>query len=118
MLGRQNALQSALIGKGAAAAKACFARTVDMLFRSFSESLAFLSDKRFKVFVYDPRQVEMARVFETAEGFSGILTSNPDMQCDSVFSSDFGGVDFVFTVCKQDRDALKSDLVTNLVAIQ
>lgn len=102
----------------AAAAKACFARTVDMLFCNFSGSLAFLTDKRFKVFVYDPRHVAMARVFETAEGFSGLLTSNPDMQYDNVFSSDFGGIDFIFTVCKQDRDALKSNLGTDLVAIQ
>ena len=99
-------------------AKAYFAHTVDRLFDNFSGSLGFLTDKKFKVFVYNPEHITMARVFEAAGGFSGYLTSNPNIPYDNVFSSDLEGIDFIFTVHKSDRDALKSNLGIDPAAIQ
>lgn len=97
---------------------ACLARTADMLFGNFSGSLAFFTDKKFKVFVYDPRHAEMARVFESASGFSGFLTSNRSLPYDNIFDSDLEGVDFIFTLHKADRDALKKNTGIDPATIQ
>lgn len=62
--------------------------------------------------------VGLARVFEDAAGFSGFLPSNPALPYDNAFHADLRGIDFIFTLRKADRDALKANLRADPDAIQ
>jgi SAM-dependent methyltransferase len=84
-----------------------FCRSLDMLLGSFGGSIAFQSDAPFAIFYYDPNLRQLAAVFETAPGYLGAFTSNPQLPLPNVFSDAPVDAKFLITLDAEDRCALR-----------
>jgi 2-polyprenyl-3-methyl-5-hydroxy-6-metoxy-1,4-benzoquinol methylase len=87
-----------------------FVETIDKLCESLAGSLAYCGGATFKVFFYSPKYEQMANLFRESPGFRGLTTSNASLPFENVFAADWTGVDYVFTMNRADREALKEHL--------
>lgn len=85
-----------------------FCRSLDMLLGSFGGSIAFNSEAPFAIFYYDPNLSQLAAVFESAPGYRGAFTSNPQLPLPNIFSDAPADAKFLITLVDEDRAALRA----------
>ena len=94
-----------------------FYRSLDALFESFAGSIAFQAAADFAVFVFDSRALGLAQVFRGCAGYKGTFSSNDDLELPNVFRDLPADVEFLLTVSKQDRAALRNSLGDKVTVI-
>jgi SAM-dependent methyltransferase len=88
-----------------------FVRSLDRMFGNFAGSLAYLSERPFRLFIYSEHVFPMTRLFSGRPGFRGIYTSNATMldgdKVQDIFAAQLNPEEVIVTLEWYARDDIK-----------